>query len=312
MKKKAGSLLSGAVSALLAVSMTVTGASAEFPAESAYDQPEAYAEVYAAQQQAQTGIGELVHGERRLGDGWYWDGQNTLKLYGIEMSGTGTEQLFSTEYDQPITVELTGYNYIENFGSMARGCDIVIKGTGILEAENIDAMWGSDGDNNMIVEINCGYLKAAGNCLMDSGDLHVSGGYIDAPGMKVSNCREYYQFGGYINISSLSFCDDSTGASVNGGFLKLENSFENGTLCYQASVIQMGNADSAKGNLYLVKDNSVLIVENPGSVVLEDLFSTDTKPAVFDQTDPSGRAVMCHSLVDVSVSQVIYTDMSGA
>ena len=187
MKKKAGSLLSGAVSALLAVSMTVTGASAEFPAESAYAQPDSYAEpeVYAAQQEAQTGIGELVHGERRLGDGWYWDGQNTLKLYGIEMSGTGAEQLFSTEYDQPITVELTGYNYIENFGSMTRGCHILIKGTGILEAENIDAMWGSDGDNNMIVEINCGYLKAAGNCLMDSGDLHVSGGYIDAPGMPV-------------------------------------------------------------------------------------------------------------------------------
>ena len=252
MKKKAGSLLSGAVSALLAVSMTVTGASAEFPAESAYAQPDSYAEpeVYAAQQEAQTGIGELVHGERRLGDGWYWDGQNTLKLYGIEMSGTGAEQLFSTEYDQPITVELTGYNYIENFGSMTRGCHILIKGTGILEAENIDAMWGSDGDNNMIVEINCGYLKAAGNCLMDSGDLHVSGGYIDAPGMQVSNCREYYQFGGYINISGLSFCDDSNGACVNGGFLKLENSFENGTLYYRGCVIQMGNADSARGNLY--------------------------------------------------------------
>ena len=314
MKKKAGSLLSGAVSALLAVSMTVTGASAEFPAESAYAQPDSYAEpeVYAAQQEAQTGIGELVHGERRLGDGWYWDGQNTLKLYGIEMSGTGAEQLFSTEYDQPITVELTGYNYIENFGSMTRGCHILIKGTGILEAENIDAMWGSDGDNNMIVEINCGYLKAAGNCLMDSGDLHVSGGYIDAPGMQVSNCREYYQFGGYINISGLSFCDDSNGACVNGGFLKLENSFENGTLYYRGCVIQMGNADSARGNLYLVKDDAVLIVENPGAAVVEDLFSTNTKPAVFDQTDSSGRAVMCHSIIDVSTSPSVDTETIGA
>ena len=314
MKKKAGSLLSGAVSALLAVSMTVTGASAEFPAESAYAQPDSYAEpeVYAAQQEAQTGIGELVHGERRLGDGWYWDGQNTLKLYGIEMSGTGAEQLFSTEYDQPITVELTGYNYIENFGSMTRGCHILIKGTGILEAENIDAMWGSDGDNNMIVEINCGYLKAAGNCLMDSGDLHVSGGYIDAPGMQVSNCREYYQFGGYINISGLSFCDDSNGASVNGGFLKLENSFENGTLYYRGCVIQMGNADSARRNLYLVKDDAVLIVENPGAAVVEDLFSTNTKPAVFDQTDSSGRAVMCHSIIDVSTSPSVDTETIGA
>ena len=314
MKKKAGSLLSGAVSALLAVSMTVTGASAEFPAESAYAQPDSYAgpEVYAAQQEAQTGIGELVHGERRLGDGWYWDGQDTLKLYGIEMSGTGTEQLFSTEYDQPITVELTGYNYIENFGSMTRGCHILIKGTGILEAKNIDAMWGSDGDNNMLVEIKSGYLKMAGNCLMDSGDLHVSGGYIDAPGMQVNNCREYYQLGGYINISGMSFCDDSNDASVNGGFLKLENSFENGTLYYRGCVIQMGSIDQDTGKLYLVKDDAVLIVENPGAVVLEDLFSTNTKPAVFDQTDSSGRAVMCHSIIDVSTSPSVDTDTIGA
>ena len=312
MKKKAGSLLSGAVSALLAVSMTVTGASAEFPAESACAQQDPYAEpeVYAAQQEAQTGIGELVHGERRLGDGWYWDGQDTLKLYGIEMSGTGTEQLFSTEYDQPITVELTGYNYIEDFGSMTRGCHILINGTGILETENIGVMWGSDGDNNMIAEIKGGYLKAAGNCLMDSGDLHVSGGYIDAPGMSVSNCREYYQFGGYVDISGLSFCDDSSGASVNGGFLKLENSFENGTLYYQACVIQMGSMDQDNGKLYLVKDDSVLIVED-GVNDINDLFSSKLKPGLSMKSD-TGRTVMCHKLVNVNKTQSVKTEAYGA
>ena len=312
MKKKAGSLLSGAVSALLAVSMTVTGASAEFPAESAYAQPDSYAEpeVYAAQQEAQTGIGELVHGERRLGDGWYWDGQNTLKLYGIEMSGTGAEQLFSTEYDQPITVELTGYNYIENFGSMTRGCHILIKGTGILEAENIDAMWGSDGDNNMIVEIKSGYFKAEGNCLMDSGDLHVSGGYIDAPGMQVSNCREYYQFGGYVNISGMSFCDDSNDATVNGGFLKLENSFENGTLYYRGCVIQVGSIDQDTGKLYLVKDDAVLIVED-GLNAINDLFTSKLMPGLTMKSD-TGRTVMCHKLVNVNKTQSVKTEAYGA
>lgn len=296
-------LARAAVSILTAVSI----AAVQFPTVSAYAQ-----EVSAEQQETKIGIGELNPGEPRRGVNWYWDGNNTLSLYGVDMTGTGNETLFDYTGSGEIKVAVSGYNRIDNFNSMYSGDrssmkSIAISGAGTLEATNMSNVWIQSN-----VTVSDVYIKASGSYLVNQSKLTVMSGYIDAPEMKLA-CMSTQAGGnicingGYLNADQVLMDPIKGVINVGGGFLQLSTIW-NGTVNYQNCVIKLGQVTGTNNVYNLLKDNAVLIVDK-GS----DKVNKTGEQANSETNIGSSGKVWCHNLItdDTDTSKFTAEDCCG-
>lgn len=279
-------LARAAVSILTAVSI----AAVQFPTVSAYAQ-----EVSAEQQETEIGIGELNPGEPRRGVNWYWDGNNTLSMYGVDMTGTGNETLFDYTGSGEIQVVVSGYNHIDNFYSMYSGeygsmKSIAISGAGTLEAANMKNMWLYSN-----VTVSDVYIKVSGTNLLNFSNLTLNSGYIDAPEME-SSCMvtrpggNICMNGGYLNTDTLQMNPEKGVINISGGFLQL-NTIWNGTVNYQNCVIKLGKVTGTKNVYNLIKDNAVLYIGN-GNVNSSKITMSGQEPN--SVTNIGDARLWCH------------------
>ena len=303
MKIRTGHLARTAACILTAVSI----AAVSFPSVSVYAE-----DASVSQQETEIGIGALNPGEPRRGANWYWDGNNTLSLYGVDMTGTGNETLFDYTGSGEIKVAVSGYNRIDNFNSMYSGDrssmkSIAISGAGTLEATNMSNVWIQSN-----VTVSDVYIKASGSYLVNQSKLTVMSGYIDAPEMKLA-CMSTQAGGnicingGYLNADQVLMDPIKGVINVGGGFLQLSTIW-NGTVNYQNCVIKLGQVTGTNNVYNLLKDNAVLIVDK-GS----DKVNKTGEQANSETNIGSSGKVWCHNLItdDTDTSKFTAEDCCG-
>ncbi len=301
MKKITGYLARAAVSVLTAVSI----AAVSFPSVSVYAE-----DASVSQQETEIGIGALNPGEPRRGVNWYWDGNNTLSLYGVDMTGTGNETLFDYTGSGEIKVAVSGYNRIDNFYSMYSGVydsmkSIAISGAGTLEAANMKNMWVWSN-----VTVSDVYIKASGSTLLNYSNLTLNSGYIYAPDMD-SYCQQTLA---KINISGgcfdsrLIYMKNAGAISVSGGFVYL-STIKLGIVYYQNCVIKLSSvSQNTPPSFRLQNDNAVLIVDRGSENVKQNEKTPKCENAIGDSAK-----VWCHNYIedDTDTSKFTAEDYCG-
>lgn len=225
-------------------------------------------------------IGTLVNGESRYGNGWAWDGDSTLTLYGAKIAA-GSDNVFTYSGSNNITVELAGYNEVSStaaFAAIGRNA-LTISGSGIL---NIDCPLGSD------VVVNSGYIYSTGSYLVSTGGqsyLTINGGYVSASGTV-----EYSRVAmnkGCLDIESIGANADVYAA---GGYLKVNNVAEYGAIKFMSCVVNI--TGTIEGTVTAENSYSVLIcpTQAGGSVdvgMLGQMVTSD------------GRNIYCNEFVEL-------------
>ena len=301
MKIRTGHLARTAACILTAVSI----AAVSFPSVSVYAE-----DASVSQQETEIGIGALNPGEPRRGANWYWDGNNTLSLYGVDMTGTGNETLFDYTGSGEIKVAVSGYNRIDNFNSMYSGVydsmkSIAISGAGTLEAANMKNMWVWSN-----VTVSDVYIKASGSTLLNYSNLTLNSGYIYAPDMD-SYCQQTLA---KINISGgcfdsrLIYMKNAGAIYVSGGFVYL-STIQLGIVYYQNCVIKLSSvSQNTPPSFRLQNDNAVLIVDRGSENVKQNEKTPNCEKAIGDSAK-----VWCHNYIedDTDTSKFTAEDYCG-
>lgn len=214
-------------------------------------------------------IGGLELGTPRYADGWIWDGIDTLKLFGADLTAKEGEQIIASVPDiDTLHIDVQNYNKITLTGDGSFAGvknNLEVSGSGILSVALEDESTLLETQNGTIT-YNVGYLKAEGSGVLASdgadgnGALEILGGYIEAPDVS-TQMSKVDVLGGYVHIDRAGNGSAKTAAYVNGGYLWSES--VNGSVSYESSVVKVGGADGINLEevvFNLKKDDSVLML----------------------------------------------------
>lgn len=275
-------------------------------------------------------IGSLEAGVPKYGNGWSWDGDETLKLYGADLKAGDGETIITTSL-MGLNIEVQNYNRITVDGNGSfidfERTRTVISGSGILDINLKDEKSKFIKTENSQVEYKGGYIHVSGNGYLFADEMtaedgtvsngfaefYMQGGYIDAPDAKFE-CRSVYMQGGYMNVADMSEPQCNVITNVTGGYLK--TGYVKGEVKYKNSVVELGNTDEniSDAHLKLVENNAVLILPNVSgtdslgwlsSSVHSGIKKTATE-VIKSETMPA--TVICNELVTGSA---ITTDKQG-
>ena len=225
-------------------------------------------------------IGVLEDDKPRCGNGWAWDGDSTLTLYGAKIAA-GSDSVFTYSGGSNITVELLGYNEVSStaaFAAIGRNT-LTISGSGIL---NIDCPLGSE------VVVNSGRIESSCEYLVSTGGqsyLTINGGYVSATGM-VEYSRVVMNKG-YLDIGSIG---TNAGVTAAGGYLKVKDVGDHGAINFQSCVVNItGTVD---GTVTAERGDCVLICpaqegDKVGAGMLGQTVTSD------------GRRIYCNEFIEL-------------
>lgn len=169
-------------------------------------------------------IGDLYDDEPRYGNGWAWDGNGNLTLYGAKIDA-GAENVFTYSGNLSIAIELIGYNEVSSDAAFADIDNniVFISGSGILK---MNCPFGTT------VTMNSGYIESTAANLVGFGNsLNMNGGYISAPNAAAGTI---FMYKGYLDIGSIT-----GNANVEGGYLKAGSVTADGVINFQSCVIEI-------------------------------------------------------------------------
>lgn len=261
----------------------------------------------------ETTIGELEQNVPRSGNGWSWDGNDTLNLFGTELKSKDNDTPKISYSGSALTITVTGYNRAVGNSLLAESDSrIDIQGNGILDVDSESALL--DCEEAYIAET---LIKAPDATLFKDGvdsKLEYNGGYLE---INTINSINAFMDAGVIKCKKMQY-DGSHGwleFYQNGGVLYADKvSVENENQCYtiyfQGNSIFKANATevSATGTLKFRQLSGTSIV------MLGDTNAGYYSSNNFQPVDVNGMNVYCSAVssdgaisADTDVAGVYYT-----
>lgn len=190
---------------------------------------------FAEDQEDATKIGRLESGKPRHGNGWSWDGNETLTLFGADLSSSSNIPIVEPTCD--IKLDLINYNRLELSGIgqfiADYSYDVSIDGTGILEINGSSSMNGIKVNN---LEINGGFIRITEMMqIVVKHDITVNDGYIDGQETNIglswdsSAPGQFTQTGGYVSVSGV-FSIVPANVLIDGGYAEFMPLLDDSTL----------------------------------------------------------------------------------
>ncbi len=212
---------------------------------------------FAEDQEDATKIGRLESGKPRHGNGWSWDGNETLTLFGAELS-SGSSDVPVVEPTCDIKLDLINYNRIELSGDGAfindGSCDVSIDGSGILDINSSSVLSGMTVKN---LELNGGFIRTEPITITAINDITVNDGYVDGQeahirfAMDSGAPGQFTQTGGYVSVYEV-FSAVPANMLIDGGYAEFML-----MTCDHSTV-------EVKHGIFKCKNNSTYTI--PGSV----------------------------------------------
>ena len=253
---------------------------------------------------SETTIGVLEVNRARKGNGWSWDGQMTLKLFGTELKSKDddTPKITFSDTTRPYKIEVTGYNRAVGDSLLAKGGqELSFTGGGILDCNSAGALF----DCEKVV-IEDPIIKAPDAAFYKDTDkamaLDYNNGYLEIGTLNVSTI---FMTNGVINCDTLRLAK---------GFVQYRSVFytKNFDVFGDNSNIVIDCQDSAIFKADTIIPTSGYAIGQSGTSIVM-VGESNTAPRVgSDNTavNVNGLNVYCSMVANDTVKEV-YSDLAG-